>query len=66
MPFVETLPPALRRPVDQLVEAATPVVAAVREAAEDARDTAVTLAYAYVGVLDLAQERLLQVTGRAR
>jgi hypothetical protein len=66
MPFAETLPPALRRPVDQLVEAATPVVAAVREAAEDARDTAVTLAYAYVGVLDLAQERLLQVTGLAR
>ncbi|HEV7678585.1 MAG TPA: hypothetical protein VGQ42_08455 [Candidatus Dormibacteraeota bacterium] len=61
MRFAETLPPALRRPVDQLVEAATPVVDAVRDAAGQARDTAVTLAYAYVGALDLAQERLLQV-----
>jgi hypothetical protein len=66
MPFAETLPPAVRRPVDQLVEAATPVVDAVREAAEQARDTAVTLAYAYVGALDLAQEQLLRAAGLAR
>jgi hypothetical protein len=66
MPFSDTLPPALRRPLDQLVEAATPVVEAVREAAEQARETAVTLAYAYVGALDLAQEQLLRAARLAR
>jgi hypothetical protein len=66
MPLTDNLPPAVRRPVEQLSEAGTPVVTAVREAAARAAETARTLAYAYVGALDLAQERLLKVTGLAR
>lgn len=66
MAFTDTLPPAVRRQVEQLSEAGAPVIAAVREAAERAGETARTLAYAYVGALDLAQERLLKAARLAR
>jgi hypothetical protein len=64
MPFSESLPPAVRRPVEQLVEAGTPVLDAVREAGERAGETARTLAYACVGALDLAQEQLVRRLAR--
>jgi hypothetical protein len=66
MPLTDSLPQPVRRPVEQLGELGSPVVAAVLEAAVRAADTARTVAYAYVGVLDLAQERLLRATGLAR
>ncbi len=66
MPFTDNLPPAVRRPVEQLTEAGTPVVAAVREAALRAGETARTLAYAYIGALDLAQEQLLRAARLSR
>jgi|GraSoi2013_100cm_1033763.scaffolds.fasta_scaffold421123_1 hypothetical protein len=64
MPFTDSLPPAVRGPVEQLVEAGTPVLDAVRDGATRAGDTARTLAYAYVGALDLAQEQLVRATAR--
>jgi hypothetical protein len=66
MALTDTLPPAVRRPVEQLSEAADPVLAALREAAQRAGETARTLAYAYVGALDLAQEQLLKAARLAR
>lgn len=66
MPFSENLPPAVRRSVEQLSEASTPVVNALRDAATRAGETARTLAYAYVGVLDLAQEQLLRAARFSR
>lgn len=66
MPLTDNLPPAVRQQLEQLTEAGTPVVAAVREAAARAGETARTLAYAYVGALDLAQEQLLRAARLAR
>jgi hypothetical protein len=66
MPVIDTLPPVVRQQLEQLSEAGEPVVAALREAAERAGETARTLAYAYVGVLDLAQEQLLRAARLAR
>jgi ABC-type sugar transport system substrate-binding protein len=66
MPLTDTLPTAVRRPVEQLNEAGAPVVTAVREAVVRAGETARTLAYAYVGALDLAQEQLLRAAGFSR
>lgn len=66
MPLFDNLPPSVRSQVEQLTEAGTPVVAAVRDAALRAGETARTLAYAYVGALDLAQEQLLRATRLAR
>jgi ABC-type sugar transport system substrate-binding protein len=66
MPFTETLPPAVRRPVEQIVDAGTPVVSLVVDAAQRAGETALTLAYATVGAFDLAQERVLKATGISR
>lgn len=66
MPVIDTLPPAVRQQFEQLSEASEPVIAALREAAERASDTARTLAYAYVGVLDLAQEQLLRAARLSR
>ena len=66
MPVFDTLPPNVRRTVEQLGEAGEPVVAALRDAAARAGETARTLAYAYVGALDLAQEQILRATRLAR
>jgi hypothetical protein len=62
MPLTDSLPPAVRRSVDQL----TPVATALREAAARAGETARTLAFAYVGALDLAQEQLLRAARLSR
>jgi hypothetical protein len=62
MPVTDTLPPAIRRPVEQLA----PVATVLREAAGRAGETARTLAYAYVGALDLAQEQLLRAAHLSR
>jgi len=62
MPLTDSLPPAVRRSVDQL----TPVATALREAAVRAGETARTLAFAYVGALDLAQEQLLRAARLSR
>ena len=64
MPLTDNLPPAVRPYVEQLTEAGTPVLGAIREAAARAGETALTLAYAYVGALDLAQEQLLRGAAR--
>ena len=66
MPLTENLPPAVRTQVEQLAEAGAPVLTAIREAAGRAGETARTLAYAYVGALDLAQEQLLRAARLAR
>jgi hypothetical protein len=66
MALIDSLPPALRRPVEQLSEAGAPVTDRLRDAAVRAGETARTLAYAYVGALDLAQERILRAAGLAR
>jgi len=66
MALTDNLPPAVRRAAEQLSEAGAPVVTAVREAAQRAGETARTLAYAYVGALDLAQERLAKAARLAR
>jgi len=70
MVLTETLPTPVRRPVEQfvedLVEAGEPVFRAVAEAAQQARETAIDLAYATVGALDLAQEQILKAARLAR
>ncbi|HXA27784.1 MAG TPA: hypothetical protein VN193_03465 [Candidatus Angelobacter sp.] len=66
MALTDTLPMPVRRPVEQLVETATPVVHLVVEAAELAGETALTLAYATVGALDLAQEQILKAARLSR
>jgi hypothetical protein len=66
MAFTDTLPTPVRRPVEQLVETGTPVVNRVVEAAQLAGDTAVTLAYATVGALDLAQEQIVKAVRNGR
>ncbi|HZS16015.1 MAG TPA: hypothetical protein VFC09_15585 [Candidatus Dormibacteraeota bacterium] len=66
MALTDTLPTPVRRPVEQLVEAGTPVVELVVEAAQRAGETAVELAYATVGALDLAQEQVLKAARLAR
>ena len=66
MVLTETLPTPVRRPVEQLVEAGTPVFRAVAEVAQQAGETAIDLAYATVGALDLAQEQILKAARLAR
>jgi len=66
MPLTDNLPPAVRRQVEQFTEAGTPVLSTLRDAALRAGETARTLAYAYVGALDLAQEQLLRAARLAR
>jgi hypothetical protein len=66
MALTDTLPAPVRRPVEQLVETGSPVVSLVVEAAQRAGDTAVTLAYATVGALDLAQEQILRAAKLSR
>lgn len=66
MLLIDNLLPAVRRQVEQLSEAGTSVVTAIREAAQRAGETARTLAYAYVGAFDLAQEQLLRAARLAR
>jgi len=66
MALTDTLPAPVRRPVEQFVESATPVVNLVVEAAELAGETALTLAYATVGAIDLAQEQILKAARLAR
>ncbi len=60
MPLTDTLPAPVRRPVEQLVDAGAPVVSLLVETAQLAGETAVTLAYATIGALDLAQEQVLK------
>lgn len=66
MPVFDTLPPNIRRTVEQLNEAGEPVVAALRDAAARAGETARTLAYAYVGALDLAGEQIVRAARFSR
>jgi hypothetical protein len=66
MAFTDTLPTPVRRPVEQLVDAGTPVVNAVVEAAQVAGETALTLAYAAVGAVDLAQEQIVKAVRNGR
>jgi hypothetical protein len=66
MPLIDNLPPAVRQQIEQLAEAGDPVLTAIREAAARAGETARTLAYAYVGALDLAQEQLLRAARTSR
>jgi len=66
MPFIDNLPPTVRRSVEQLADPEGPVATAIRDAAERAGETVRTLAYAYVGVLDLAQEQLLRAARFSR
>ena len=66
MPLIDNLPPSVRTQLEQLNEAGTPVLEALRDAAVRAGETARTLAYAYVGALDLAQEQLLRAVRAAR
>ena len=66
MPFSDNLPPAVRHQLEQLADARDPLLTAAREAATRAGETARTLAYAYVGALDLAQEQLLRAARMSR
>lgn len=66
MALTDTLPAPVRRPVEQLVETGTPVVNLLVETAQLAGETALTLAYATIGALDLAQEQVLKATRLAR
>jgi hypothetical protein len=66
MPLIDSLPSAVRRQTEQLAESGEPVLSAIREAALRAGETARTLAYAYVGALDLAQEQLLRAARFSR
>jgi hypothetical protein len=66
MALTDTLPAPVRRPVEQLVETGAPVVTMVVEAAQLAGETALTLAYATVGALDLAQEQILKAARLSR
>jgi hypothetical protein len=66
MAFTDTLPTPVRRPVEQLVETGTPVVNMVVEYAQLAGETALTLAYATVGALDLAQEQVVKAVRNGR
>lgn len=66
MALTDTLPAPVRRPVEQLVDAGTPVVSLLVETAQLAGETAVTLAYATIGALDLAQEQVLKAARLSR
>lgn len=66
MALTDTLPTSVRRPVEQLVDAGTPVVTRIVETAQIAGETALELAYATIGALDLAQEQVLKAARLAR
>jgi hypothetical protein len=60
MALTDTLPAPVRRPVEQIVETGAPVVNLAVEVGRLAGETALTLTYATIGALDLAQEQILK------